>query len=158
MSRKLDAADAGDTRVLSIRLTPRVYDALMAEAARRSTAAGGVPVSAAAVGRTMIERALLELVVPTTPIATPAASPSVGRPGRERRKATTKRESIAAEQYTDDELRAVVQAAGSTERARAVTVGVSPTIVHRFLHGEGVSAKTRATLVQYASARGNGTE
>lgn len=155
MSRKLDAADAGDTRVLSIRLTPRVYDALMAEAARRSTAAGGVPVSAAAVGRTMIERALDELVVP---IATTTASPSVGRPGRERRKATTKRESIAAEQYTDDELRAVVQAAGSTERARAVTVGVSPTIVHRFLHGEGVSAKTRATLVQYASARGNGTE
>ena len=155
MTRKLDADDAADTRVLSIRLTPRVYDALMAEAARRSTAAGGVPVSAAAVGRTMIERALHELVVP---IAAPAASPPVGRPGRARRKATTRRESIAAEQHTDDELRAVVQAAGSSERARAAAVGVSPTIVHRFLHGEGVSAKTRATLVQYASARGKGTE
>ena len=157
MSRKLDAADAGDTRVLSIRLTPRVHDALMAEAARRSTAAGGVPVSAAAVGRTMIERALHELAVPTTPIAT-AAPPPVGRPGRERRKATTRRESSAAEQHTDDELRAVVQAAGSSERARAAAVGVSPSMVHRFLNGGSVSAKTRATLVQYAGARGNGTE
>ncbi len=157
MTRKLDADDAADTRVLSIRLAPRVRAALEAEAARLSAAAGGVPVSAAAVGRRMIERALDELVVPTTPIAT-AAPPPVGRPGRERRKATTRRESIAAEQHTDDELRAVVQAAGSSERARAAAVGVSPSMVHRFLNGGSVSAKTRATLVQYAGARGNGTE
>jgi hypothetical protein len=100
----------------------------------------------------MIERALEELVVPTTPITT-TAQPTVGRPGRERRKATTRRESSAAEQPTDDELRAVVQAAGSSERARAAAVGVSPSMVHRFLNGGSVSAKTRATLVQYAGAR-----
>jgi hypothetical protein len=107
----------------------------------------------------MIERALDELAVPTMPIATTTtAPPPVGRPGRARRKATTRRESIAAEQHTDDELRAVVQAAGSSERARAAAVGVSPSMVHRFLNGGSVSAKTRATLVQYAGARGNGTE
>jgi hypothetical protein len=98
----------------------------------------------------MIERALDELAVPIT---TPTTSPPVGRPGRARRKATTRRESIAAEQHTDDELRAVVQAAGSSERARAAAVGVSPSMVHRFLNGGSVSAKTRATLVQYAGAR-----
>ena len=150
MTRKLDADDAADTRVLSIRLAPRVRAALEAEAARLSAAAGGVPVSAAAVGRRMIERALDELAVPIT---TPTTSPPVGRPGRARRKATTRRESIAAEQHTDDELRAVVQAAGSSERARAAAVGVSPSMVHRFLNGGSVSAKTRATLVQYAGAR-----
>ena len=106
--------------------------------------------SAAAVGRRMIERALDELAVP---IATTTAPPPVGRPGRARRKATTRRESSAAEQPTDDELRAVVQAAGSSERARAAAVGVSPSMVHRFLNGGSVSAKTRATLVQYAGAR-----
>jgi hypothetical protein len=58
MSRKLAPDDDRETQVLSIRITATTRDALDREAARRSQAAGGIPVSAAAVARALIEQAL----------------------------------------------------------------------------------------------------
>ena len=73
MTRKLDAAQEGTSPVLSLRLSPALAAALTAEAHRRSTAAGGVPVSPAAVARVLLERALL--VSPSSPKADPAEAP-----------------------------------------------------------------------------------
>lgn len=70
MTRKLDAAQEGASPVLSLRLSPDLAVALAAEAKRRSTAAGGVPVSPASVARVLLERALLPGPVTSTP--TPA--------------------------------------------------------------------------------------
>lgn len=73
MTRKLDAAQEGTSPVLSLRLSPALAAALTAEAHRRSTAAGGVPVSPAAVARVLLERALL--VSPSSPKADPTEAP-----------------------------------------------------------------------------------
>lgn len=67
MTRKLDAAQEGASPVLSLRLSPPLAAALAAEAHRRSTAAGGVPVSPAAVARVLLERALLADPSSSTP-------------------------------------------------------------------------------------------
>ena len=72
MTRKLDAAQEGASPVLSLRLSPALSAALSAEAHRRSTAAGGVPVSPAAVARVLLERALL--VGPSSSTSTPPAA------------------------------------------------------------------------------------
>lgn len=69
MTRKLDAAQDGASPVLSLRLSPALAAALAAEAHRRSTAAGGVPVSPAAVARVLLERALLVDPSSSTPPA-----------------------------------------------------------------------------------------
>ena len=58
MSRKLTTDQEGAAPVISLRLSPALAAALAAEAQRRSAAAGGVPVSAAAVARVLLERAL----------------------------------------------------------------------------------------------------
>lgn len=70
MTRKLDAAQEGAARVLSLRLPHALADALDAEARRRADAAG-VPVTAAAVARVLLERALLGA---TTTSSTPATT------------------------------------------------------------------------------------
>lgn len=78
MTRKLDAAQEGASPVLSLRLSPALAAALAAEAHRRSTAAGGVPVSPAAVARVLLERALLvgqSSSTPTPPAAVTDAAP-----------------------------------------------------------------------------------
>ncbi len=78
MTRKLDAAQEGASPVLSLRLSPALSAALSAEAHRRSTAAGGVPVSPAAVARVLLERALLvgpSSSTPTPPAAVTDAAP-----------------------------------------------------------------------------------
>ena len=78
MTRKLDAAQDGASPVLSLRLSPALAAALAAEAHRRSTAAGGVPVSPAAVARVLLERALLvgpSSSTPTPPAAVTDAAP-----------------------------------------------------------------------------------
>lgn len=78
MTRKLDAAQDGASPVLSLRLSPALSAALSAEAHRRSTAAGGVPVSPAAVARVLLERALLvgpSSSTPTPPAAVTDAAP-----------------------------------------------------------------------------------
>jgi hypothetical protein len=58
MTRKLSHAQDGAARMLSIRLPPVLHEALEREAARRSQAAGGIPVSTAAVVRALLERGL----------------------------------------------------------------------------------------------------
>jgi hypothetical protein len=78
MTRKLDAAQDGASPVLSLRLSPALAAALAAEAHRRSTAAGGVPVSPAAVARVLLERALLvdpSSSTPNPPAAVTDAAP-----------------------------------------------------------------------------------
>ena len=72
MTRKLDATQEGASPVLSLRLSPDLARALAAEAKRRSTAAGGVPVSPASVARVLLERALLPGPVTSTPTPTEA--------------------------------------------------------------------------------------
>lgn len=69
MSRKLSPDDTRATSVLSVRLAPATRDALDREAARRSEAAGGVPVSAAVVARLLLEQALAcpPTAVPSSP-------------------------------------------------------------------------------------------
>jgi hypothetical protein len=80
MTRKLDAAQEGASPVLSLRLSPALAAALAAEAHRRSTAAGGVPVSPAAVARVLLERALLADPSSSTPDPAPVVAPSSSTP------------------------------------------------------------------------------
>ena len=80
MTRKLDAAQDGASPVLSLRLSPALAAALATEAHRRSTAAGGVPVSPAAVARVLLERALLVGPSSSTPDPAPRVAPSSSTP------------------------------------------------------------------------------
>lgn len=80
MTRKLDAAQEGASPVLSLRLSPALAAALATEAHRRSTAAGGVPVSPAAVARVLLERALLVGPSSSTPDPAPMVAPSSSTP------------------------------------------------------------------------------
>lgn len=80
MTRKLDAAHDGASPVLSLRLSPALAAALATEAHRRSTAAGGVPVSPAAVARVLLERALLVGPSSSTPDPAPMVAPSSSTP------------------------------------------------------------------------------
>lgn len=80
MTRKLDAAQDGASPVLSLRLSPALAAALATEAHRRSTAAGGVPVSPAAVARVLLERALLVGPSSSTPDPAPMVPPSSSTP------------------------------------------------------------------------------
>lgn len=79
MTRKLDDAQEGAARVLSLRLPPALANALDAEAHRRAEVAG-VPVTAAAVARVLLERALLGGPTSTTrpTPATPAQDAAQG--------------------------------------------------------------------------------
>jgi hypothetical protein len=65
--RILLSTQEGAAAVLSLRLSPALAAALAAEAHRRSTAAGGVPVSPASVARVLLERALLVGPTSSTP-------------------------------------------------------------------------------------------
>lgn len=102
MTRKLDAAQDGASPVLSLRLSPALAAALAAEAHRRSTAAGGVPVSPAAVARVLLERALLvdpSSSTPTPPAAVTDAAPqeAAQRP----RRGSTPRSTARAREADD---------------------------------------------------------
>ena len=136
MTRKLDAAQDGASPVLSLRLSPALSAALSAEAHRRSTAAGGVPVSPAAVARVLLERALLvdpSSSTPNPPAAVTDAAPqeAAQRPRRgSTPRSTARARKAAAEPPTpareaDDgndqeeaDARHAARGAAHTERAR----------------------------------------
>lgn len=113
MTRKLDAAQEGAARVLSLRLPHALADALDAEARRRADAAG-VPVTAAAVARVLLERALLGATTTSSTPATTAQEAAQGtttsstpaRPTRARKAAAVppapSREADEADDEADD--------------------------------------------------------
>jgi len=108
MTRKLDAAQEGAARVLSLRLPPALADALDVEARRRAAAAG-VPVTAAAVARVLLERALLGATTTRATTAQEAAqgtttSSTPARPTRARKAAAAPpTASPKADDEADDE-------------------------------------------------------
>ena len=84
MTRKLSQAQDGASRMLSIRLPPVLHEALEREAARRSQAAGGIPVSTAAVVRAMIERGLGGDKVPAEQVPDQVLAPVPAAPAKRR--------------------------------------------------------------------------
>lgn len=130
MTRKLSTDQEGAARVLSLRLPPALADALDAEALRRAEAAG-VPVTAAAVARVLLERALLGATTSTTR-PTPATtaqeaaqgtttSRTTARPRRRREAAATPPSASPKaddEQHTERQLPLLGEGAAQNDHDR----------------------------------------
>jgi hypothetical protein len=179
---RLTPGDERDTQVISLRLPPAVHAALVREAARRSEAAGGVPVSPAAVVRRIVEVALAAVDAapaspppappatpePTQPPAPPPApepsatipEPTQPQPSTSTAAAPQRRASdreAAARAADHDALRARVhaaKAAGHSMRELARAANVVPSVLSMFANGTraGVADDTAAAL---ASALAN---
>lgn len=130
MTRKLSQAQDGAARMLSIRLPPALHEALEREAARRSQAAGGIPVSTAAIVRAMIERNLgvdqaraEQVPAPPAAVSHPA-TPVAARSARVMRPSTPGANSSPSSSPRGDAPPEAVEALRAALRA-AVDRGVS---------------------------------
>ena len=143
MTRKLSHAQDGASRMLSIRLPPVLHEALEREAARRSQAAGGIPVSTAAVVRAMIERGLGGDQVSAEQVTAAPAAPA------KHRRATP---AVAPTSIDDgDPMRDDLLACGLSGRAIAERAGVRREAVNRYLRGADLLAHHRAALVAFVA-------
>lgn len=148
MTRKLSQAQDGASRMLSIRLPPALHEALEREAARRSQAAGGIPVSTAAVVRAMIERGLGGDQVPADQVL--AAAPAA--PVKRRRATPAVAPTSSAAIDDGDPMRVELLACGLSGRAIAERAGVRREAVNRYLRGADLLAHHRAALVAFVAS------
>lgn len=152
MTRKLSQAQDGASRMLSIRLPPVLHEALEREAARRSQAAGGIPVSTAAVVRAMIERGLGGDQVPAEQVPDQVLAPVPAAPAKRRRATPAVAPTSSAAIDDGDPMRVELLACGLSRRTIADRAGVRREAVNRYLRGADLLAHHRAALVAFVAS------